>query len=68
MKSSRLKAEREGRGWSQAKIAEVLGIHSETVSRWERGVALPQPYYRERLSDLFGKTIEELGLLADAQE
>lgn len=68
MKTSRLKAEREGRGWSQAKIAEVLGIHSETVSRWERGVALPQPYYRERLSDLFGKTIEELGLLADAQE
>lgn len=68
MKSSRLKAEREGRGWSQAKIAKALGINTETVRRWERGLALPHPYYRERLSDLFGKTVEELGLLVDVEE
>lgn len=59
----RLKHEREQRGWSQAKVAEEVGIDPTTVSRWERGISLPYPYYREKLCALFGKTIEELGLL-----
>src|SRR5262245_57745411 len=63
MKPHPLKAEREKRGWSQAKIAESLGISTRTVIRWERGLALPHPHYRKQLSDLFGKTDEELGLV-----
>ncbi len=60
--NQRLKQERERRGWSQAKLAEEVGIDSTTISRWERGLSLPYPYYRQRLCELFGKTVQELGL------
>jgi transcriptional regulator with XRE-family HTH domain len=59
----RLKQVRELRGWSQAKVAELIGTDATTVSRWERGLFLPTPYFRERLCELFGKNAEELGLL-----
>ncbi len=58
-----LRQERERRGWSQGKIAEELGVDRVTVGRWERGVSQPYPYYRKKLSALFGKTPQELGLL-----
>jgi hypothetical protein len=38
------------------------------VRCWEQGQALPYPYYREKLVDLFGKTPLELGLLPPADE
>ena len=59
----RLKQARELRGWSQAKVAEQIGTDATTVSRWERGLFSPTPYFRERLCQLFGKNAEELGLL-----
>jgi len=62
----RLKQARELRGWSQAKVAEEIGTDATTVSRWERGVFSPTPYFRERLCKLFGKNAEELGLLESA--
>jgi len=60
----RLKQARELRGWSQAKVAEQIGTDATTVSRWERGLFLPTPHFRERLCTLFGNNAEELGLLA----
>src|SRR6266704_2773692 len=68
MKPRLLKAEREKRNWSLAKLAEVLGTTTRTVSRWEQGLAVPYPYYREQLCVLYGKTAEELGLLSHANE
>ena len=68
MKPKLLRAERKRRGWSQADVAEALGITTKTVTRWELGVAVPFPYHRNKLSDLFGKTVQELGLLQDADE
>lgn len=59
----RLRQARELRGWSQAKVAEQVGTDATTVSRWERGLFSPTPYFRERLCALFGKNAEELGLL-----
>lgn len=59
----RLKQARELRGWSQAKVAEQIGTDATTVSRWERGLFSPTPYFRERLCTLFNKNAEELGLL-----
>ncbi|HLZ63222.1 MAG TPA: helix-turn-helix domain-containing protein [Ktedonosporobacter sp.] len=59
----RLKQERVLRGWSQAKLAEQIGTDATTVSRWERGLFFPTPYFRERLCTLFDKNAEELGLL-----
>lgn len=60
-----LKNERELHGWSQAKVAEALNTTVRTISRWEQGQALPYPYYREQLCELFGKDTRELGLLPE---
>jgi tetratricopeptide (TPR) repeat protein/transcriptional regulator with XRE-family HTH domain len=63
-----LKAERELRGWSQAKVAEAVGSTPRNVSRWEQGRTIPHPYYREQLCLLFGKNARELGLLGEAEQ
>jgi len=60
---NRLKYERELRGWSQGKLAEELGTSVVTVSSWERGVALPSPYYRQQLFNVLGKNAQDLDLL-----
>lgn len=64
----RLKQARELRGWSQAKVAELIGTDATTVSRWERGLFSPTPYFREKLCVLFDKNAEELGLLESARQ
>jgi tetratricopeptide (TPR) repeat protein/transcriptional regulator with XRE-family HTH domain len=63
-----LKIERRLRGWSQSRIAEALGITTRTVSRWEQGLSVPYPYYREQLCALFGKNARELGMISDNDE
>src|SRR5215469_8898558 len=68
MKQQPLKVERELRGWSQAKVAEALNTTVRTISRWEQGQALPYPYYRERMCELFGKDARQLGLLPEREE
>src|SRR5258708_27351401 len=60
---SRLKAERTKRGWSQAKVAELLEIETKTVSRWECGESLPVSYLRPKISALFEMSVQDLGLL-----
>src|SRR5215467_9275076 len=62
-----LKREREQRGWSQARLAELIGTDAATVSRWERGYATPSPYFREHLCRLFEKSAQDLGLLPEKQ-
>jgi predicted ATPase/DNA-binding CsgD family transcriptional regulator/DNA-binding XRE family transcriptional regulator len=52
---------RHDKGWSQAQLAEEVGTTFESVSRWERGVVLPGPYYAEKLCSVLGKTARELG-------
>jgi transcriptional regulator with XRE-family HTH domain len=68
IKNRKLKNERKMHGWSQAKLAEVLGVTTRTIIRWEQGLAMPQPNYRKKLGTLFGKTAQELGLLWDTDE
>jgi transcriptional regulator with XRE-family HTH domain/tetratricopeptide (TPR) repeat protein len=63
--NTHLKRERERRGWSQAKVADEIGTTEKNVSRWERGVSFPYPYYREKLCTLFGKSAGELGFVKD---
>jgi len=62
-----LKREREQRGWSQARLAELIGTDAATVSRWERGYATPSPYFREHLCRLFEKSAQDLGFLLEKQ-
>ncbi|GLV60059.1 hypothetical protein KDH_68820 [Dictyobacter sp. S3.2.2.5] len=66
--SSRLKVERELRGWSQQYVAEQIGADRYYLSRWEHGKTLPSPYYREKLCALFGKNARELGFLSRSEQ
>jgi tetratricopeptide (TPR) repeat protein/transcriptional regulator with XRE-family HTH domain len=62
---AQLRYERESRAWSQEKLADKIGCSIKTVARWERGETLPHPSYRSQLCELFGKSVEELGLAPD---
>lgn len=67
MENKALRQARENKGWSQQNVAEQIGTNRFTVTRWERGLATPSPYYRQKLSALFGMTPRELGLLKEEQ-
>jgi len=61
--NSRLHDARLERGWSQQDLAELVGTTFVNISRWENGSNFPNPYYRQKLCDVFGKTPAELGLI-----
>ncbi|HYT42177.1 MAG TPA: helix-turn-helix transcriptional regulator, partial [Methylomirabilota bacterium] len=65
---SRLKQERELRAWTQSDVAERVGTTQVNVSRWEKGITVPSPYYRQKLGELFNKSIQELGLIPQNNE
>ena len=58
----RLSDERLRRHWSQLEVADQLGTTPGNVSRWERGITSPGPYFRSKLCELFGMSAQELGL------
>lgn len=49
--------------WSQQEVADRLGTTQHNVSRWERGVTFPGPYFRAKLCTVFGRSAQELGLV-----
>lgn len=58
-----LRYAREARGWTQSKVAQLIDLpDSHTVGRWERGVSIPNRYYRQKLCQIYNKSEEELGL------
>src|SRR5947209_17312110 len=61
--NERLRRARSLKGWSQADLAEQVGTSFEIVSRWERGVTITSPYYRERLCAVLGQSADNLGLV-----
>src|SRR5437764_12861604 len=63
--ASRLKHERERHGWTQSEVAERIGTTQVNISRWEKSITVPGPYYRQKLGVLFGKTLAELGFVMD---
>ncbi len=60
--NTHLRLARHLKGWTQSDLAAALGTSFETVSRWERGITLPGPYFRVRLCTILGQTAQELGL------
>jgi tetratricopeptide (TPR) repeat protein/transcriptional regulator with XRE-family HTH domain len=52
------------RGWTQKDVAEGVGAPLDlNVTRWERGTASPSHFYAQKLCQLFGKSLAELGLM-----
>jgi len=64
----RLSRAREQRGWSQQEVADQIGTTPVNISRWERGITVPSPYFRHKLCDLFGKDAQDLGLVGDGAD
>ena len=62
----RLRRERLRLNWSQEELAQAIETTAVSISRWERGITLPQPYYREQLCKVF--QIEALPLFEAGEE
>jgi transcriptional regulator with XRE-family HTH domain len=54
MTAAEVKAIRTRLGLSQLQLAQLLGVHSLTVSKWERGLLAPTPHHSALLQS-FGK-------------
>jgi transcriptional regulator with XRE-family HTH domain/tetratricopeptide (TPR) repeat protein len=63
----RLSERRKNQGLSQERLAQIIGVDTSTVARWERGETDPLPVYRPRLADAIKVTVEDVAaLLAEA--
>ena len=51
---------RKEKGLKQAELAEMLGVTSKTVSRWETGKYMPDLSLFTDISNILGITINEL--------
>ena len=61
MEVPRLKSIRESKGWSQQTLAEKIGTHKTLVSRWETGKSSISLFHRQKLCEVLGVTLQELG-------
>ncbi|RAS58999.1 DNA-binding XRE family transcriptional regulator [Lentzea atacamensis] len=56
-----LAVRRKALGYSQERLAEILGVTVGTVGRWERGESAPEAWRQPRLAKVLGlSTVEEL--------
>ena len=51
---------RKSQGFTQAELAQQLHVTDKAVSRWERGVGLPDINTLEPLADALGLTLADL--------
>lgn len=51
---------RSEQGMSQAVLAELLGVDSSTVAKWESGGVYPRTQLLPQIAKIFGCTIDEL--------
>lgn len=58
--NSHLRTLREERGWSQARLAELLAVSRQTVNAIETGKYDPSLPLAFNIAALFGKRIEEI--------
>src|SRR5213083_1809373 len=68
MEVPKLRSIRESKGWSQEKLAVMIGTHKFQVSRWETGKSAISLYYRQKLCEVLGVTPQELGSVPESRE
>src|SRR5579859_778576 len=61
--NTKLKAVREAKSLSQAEVAKMVGVPTNTYQRWEAEGMMPQPEYRRKLCKVHNASLEELGLI-----
>jgi transcriptional regulator with XRE-family HTH domain len=61
----RLKAARRRRGWSQERLAQLVGVDPSTLSRWERNLRIPADQYARRTEAFLQQPAADGAALAD---
>ena len=51
---------RTSRGMTQAELGALLNYSDKTISKWERGEAIPDAYVLTQLAEIFGVTVDAL--------
>lgn len=66
--SEQVKSVRKAAGLTQTDFADKLGVHPQTVSKWERGKTAPDVSQLGDIADVCGVTLEKLlDMPADGQ-
>ncbi len=60
-----LRDERVARGWTQAELAERVGVSRKTINTVENGVFIPSTILALRLARAFDRPVEALFALRD---
>ena len=60
-----IRAAREAQGWTQAELAERMGVSRKTVNTVENGVFIPSTIVALKAARALGRSVEDLFELAD---
>ena len=60
MLGEKIKLLRQQHGYSQATLAEKLSVVRQTVSKWEKGLSVPDAEMLTRIADAFEISVAEL--------
>ncbi|MFN3458878.1 MAG: helix-turn-helix transcriptional regulator [Novosphingobium sp.] len=63
--TNNLKATREGKGWTQAQLAEAIGVSRKTINTVENGVFIPSTVIALKLAAALDARVEELFRLVE---
>lgn len=58
--TNRLREVREARGWTQADLAERVGVSRKTINTVENGVFIPSTIIALKLARALGQSVEKL--------
>ena len=58
--SNRVRQAREAKGWTQAALAERMGVSRKTVNTVENGVFVPSTIVSLKFAEALGETVEAL--------
>ncbi|MDT0506714.1 helix-turn-helix transcriptional regulator [Novosphingobium sp. MMS21-SN21R] len=60
-----LRVAREARGWTQAQLADAIGVSRKTVNTVENGVFVPSTVIAIKLAQALGQPVEALFRLVE---
>lgn len=63
--SNSLREAREAKGWTQAQLAEAIGVSRKTVNTVENGVFVPSTLIALKLAAALGEPVEALFWITD---
>lgn len=58
--SVNIKKLRIAKNFTQEQLAEMLNVNTQTISRWECGVSMPDILLLPEISRIFGVTVDDL--------